>query len=90
MITRRLLAPRRQSTKSILLLGPRQTGKSALVSQLQPDLTVNLFHEPTYRAGSGYDLFASALTIPFVVLWSPGLRRCGRSTFPVRSASEGQ
>ena len=43
------MAPLRQrSAKSILLLGPRQTGKSTLVGQLDPDLTINLFHEPTY------------------------------------------
>ena len=44
-------APVRPATavhKSILLLGPRQTGKSTLVAQLIPDLTINLFHEPTY------------------------------------------
>lgn len=34
--------------KSLLLLGPRQTGKSTLVSSLTPDLTINLAHEPTY------------------------------------------
>lgn len=29
-------------------MGPRQTGKSTLVSSLNPDLTINLAHEPTY------------------------------------------
>lgn len=48
MIARRLFTRLQQSTKSILLLGPRQTGKSTLVAQLTPDLTINLFHEPTY------------------------------------------
>ncbi len=48
MITRRLTAVFEASTKSILLLGPRQTGKSTLVEQLHPDLTINLAHEPTY------------------------------------------
>jgi len=48
MIERRLTPALRRSRKSILLLGPRQTGKSTLVSQLSPDLTVNLFHESTY------------------------------------------
>lgn len=37
-----------RSKKSILLLGPRQTGKSTLVRGLQPDLSINLAHEPTY------------------------------------------
>ena len=48
MIARRLEAALRHSTKSLLVLGPRQTGKSTLVAQLQPDLTINLFHEATY------------------------------------------
>lgn len=34
--------------KSFLLLGPRQTGKSTLVSSLMPDISINLAHEPTY------------------------------------------
>ena len=34
--------------KSFLLLGPRQTGKSTLVSSLGPDLSINLAHEATY------------------------------------------
>lgn len=37
-----------RSKKSVLLLGPRQTGKSTLASVLRPDLTINLAHEPTY------------------------------------------
>ena len=48
MIARRLFPQLQRSTQSILLLGPRQTGKSTLVAQLTPDLTINLFHEPTY------------------------------------------
>ena len=48
MIARRLAPTLRRSTKSLLLLGPRQTGKSTLMAQLEPDLTINLFHEPTY------------------------------------------
>jgi len=31
-----------------LLLGPRQTGKSTLIAALEPGLTLNLAHEPTY------------------------------------------
>jgi len=48
MIPRRLGATLGRSTRSVLLLGPRQTGKSTLVAQLAPDLTINLAHEPTY------------------------------------------
>lgn len=48
MIARALAGPLAASKKSILLLGPRQTGKSTLVASLKPDLTINLAHEPTY------------------------------------------
>jgi predicted AAA+ superfamily ATPase len=48
MVLRLLFAQLQRSAKSILLLGPRQTGKSTLVAQLEPDLTINLFHEATY------------------------------------------
>jgi predicted AAA+ superfamily ATPase len=48
MITRGLAAVLRQSKKSVLLLGPRQTGKSTLIASLAPDLTINLAHEATY------------------------------------------
>ena len=36
------------SKKSVLLLGPRQTGKSTLMAGLRPDLSIDLAHEPTY------------------------------------------
>lgn len=39
----------RGSTRSLLLLGPRQVGKSTLLSSLGPDLTVNLAHPTTFR-----------------------------------------
>ncbi len=48
MIARRLTDRLRTSKKSVLLLGPRQTGKSTLIATLDPSLTVNLAHEPTY------------------------------------------
>lgn len=34
-----------KSAKSVLLLGPRQVGKSTLVSNLLPDLSINLFDD---------------------------------------------
>jgi predicted AAA+ superfamily ATPase len=37
-----------ESKKSILLLGPRQTGKSTLMASLSPDITINLAREHTY------------------------------------------
>ena len=48
MIARDLLPVLSASRKSLLLLGPRQTGKSTLVRQIAPDLSINLAHEPTY------------------------------------------
>ncbi len=40
------------SKKSLLLLGPRQTGKSTLVHSLKPDLEINLFRESEFLAFS--------------------------------------
>ncbi|MFA5139437.1 MAG: AAA family ATPase [Elusimicrobiota bacterium] len=48
MITRALARTLDRSKKSILLLGPRQTGKSTLVSSLRPDIVVDLAHEATF------------------------------------------
>lgn len=48
MIKRSLGPVLANAKRSFLLLGPRQTGKSTLVSSLKPDLTVNLAHEATY------------------------------------------
>jgi len=42
MLTRALSPVLRDSKKSFLLLGPRQTGKSTLVSSLNPDISINL------------------------------------------------
>lgn len=50
LIPRALTETLRGSKKSVLLLGPRQTGKSTLIRALAPDLTLNLAHEPTYLA----------------------------------------
>lgn len=48
MIPRMLAAQLASGAKSILLLGPRQTGKSTLIASLRPDVSINLFHEPTF------------------------------------------
>lgn len=48
MIARRLGPVLGRSKKSVLLLGPRQTGKSTLIAGLKPDMTINLANEPTY------------------------------------------
>lgn len=37
-----------RARKSVLLLGPRQTGKSTLIRRLAPDLEINLSDEETY------------------------------------------
>src|SRR3989338_6605584 len=48
-MVKRALAPILMgSKKSVLLLGPRQTGKSTLMRSLSPDLTINLADESTY------------------------------------------
>jgi predicted AAA+ superfamily ATPase len=48
MISRGLEQRLAASKKSILLLGPRQTGKSTLIASLSPDISINFAHEPTY------------------------------------------
>lgn len=49
MMYKRLLSPILSNKKqSILLLGPRQVGKSTLIKQLRPDLTINLSNEQEY------------------------------------------
>lgn len=48
LIQRTIVPLLARSKKSILLLGPRQTGKSTLVRGLKPGLIINLAHEPTY------------------------------------------
>src|SRR5690242_10899085 len=48
MIPRALLGKIKASSKSIVLLGPRQTGKSTLIDELGCDLKVNLANEETY------------------------------------------
>src|SRR5687767_5309161 len=46
----RILAPRlRAGKRSVLVLGPRQVGKSTLLSSLRPDLTINFASPATYR-----------------------------------------
>ncbi len=41
-----------KSKSSILLLGPRQTGKSTLIQSLKPDLTINLANERIFLSYS--------------------------------------
>lgn len=49
MLIKRAIYPLiERSKKSILLLGPRQTGKSTFISHFNPDLTINLALETTY------------------------------------------
>lgn len=48
MITRTLQHTLQESPKSILLLGPRQTGKTTLIQALKPDLQINLSDEREY------------------------------------------
>lgn len=45
IIDRSLAQVIKKSKKSVLLIGPRQTGKSTLINTLKPDLTINLANE---------------------------------------------
>lgn len=49
MYERLLLPGLRDSKANVLLLGPRQVGKSTLLRQLGPDLTLNLASPATFR-----------------------------------------
>lgn len=48
MLPRQLSAKIQATAKSVLLLGPRQTGKSTLIKALAPDLTINLALEAQF------------------------------------------
>jgi len=48
MITRYLSTQILKTTKSILLIGPRQVGKSTLLESLKPDMIVNLANEEDF------------------------------------------
>jgi len=52
LIPRTLASTLRKCKKSLLLLGPRQTGKSTLIKTLAPELTINLSREDTFLAFS--------------------------------------
>ena len=52
MISRLISAEIEATKKSVLLLGPRQVGKSTLISRLNPDLTINLADELTFMLHS--------------------------------------
>jgi len=48
MISRLISAKLIESPKSVLLLGPRQVGKSTLIQSLRPDLAINLNDDKTF------------------------------------------
>jgi len=48
MIYRLLAEKLSSSRKSVLLLGPRQTGKSTILKSLRPDLSINLANESEF------------------------------------------
>ena len=50
MISRLINTELRKSPKSILLLGPRQVGKSTLLQSLEPDLSLSLVDETDFLA----------------------------------------
>lgn len=52
----------KKSTKSVLLIGPRQTGKSTLIKNLNPDLFINFANEKDFlRFNSDPDLLENLL-----------------------------
>ncbi len=62
MISRLINKKILNSSKSILLLGPRQTGKSTLLNSMKPDLMVNLAMESEFlRYSTNIDLLESLI-----------------------------
>ncbi len=53
MINRIISSEMEKTKKSVLLLGPRQVGKSTLIAHLKPDLEINLADEMEYLTYSG-------------------------------------
>ena len=50
LVFERLLMPRLRATpRSVLLLGPRQVGKSTLLGLMKPDLVLNLADPGVHR-----------------------------------------
>ena len=63
MIERILADELKSSTKSVLLIGPRQTGKSTLIRSFAPDLSINLANETEFlRFSSNSAELAQRLT----------------------------
>jgi len=52
LISRYIYPTLKKAKKSILLLGPRQTGKSTLIHQLNPSIEINLADEQTFFSHS--------------------------------------
>ncbi|MCB0341484.1 MAG: hypothetical protein KDD59_04500 [Bdellovibrionales bacterium] len=52
MVTRILAAKLAKSTKSLLLLEPRQVGKATLIGSLNPDLIIDMADEMEYLTHS--------------------------------------
>jgi hypothetical protein len=50
LLTRRIAS----AARSVLLLGPRQVGKSTLLASLRPDLTINLASPAAFRDYSSH------------------------------------
>jgi uncharacterized protein len=60
MLPRLISSAIRQSPRSVLLLGPRQVGKSTLILNLGPHLIINLNDDKTYLDFTSVD---------FNILW---------------------
>lgn len=62
MVNRLVKEKIQKSAKSVLLLGPRQVGKSTLLSSLKPDLIINLARQNEFlRYSSEIDLFSEQI-----------------------------
>lgn len=74
-IKRSLYSLIKSSKKSILLIGPRQSGKSTLLKALKPELIINLANESDFiKISSDLDLFES-LTKPYKFIFVDEVQR---------------
>jgi hypothetical protein len=78
MYERALSARLRRDRHHVLLLGPRQVGKSTLLGSLEPDVTLNLASPATFREfvtapeRLERELLAARSTVRTILMFGPG------------------
>ena len=87
MIDRIITNPILKSKKNILLLGPRQVGKSTLMSALDADISINLANEVDFMTHSSQpEELEKLITIQKAKILSDGIKRAKIKTWPCQFA----